>query len=155
MAGLLKSDLPKQEQAEADSKEAPELPQEPAKASNTEDKNKADEFRQKLKAQRLANTRKNIQNKKSQAELDEFVKSNARDALDHWRIWTLRIVLTIIWLLMAVAWQITIVILVCLQGAKLIEIDQTVLMTLITSTTANIFGLLVIVMKFVFPAPKR
>ena len=50
-------------------------------------------------------------------------------------------------------WQACILAIIAFQGMGLLNIDTSVLIALLTTTTVNVFAFLVIVMKIVFASP--
>lgn len=77
------------------------------------------------------------------------------DRADHKQILVLRSVMGFFGLAVVVWWQIRILSIVEDQGKAVLNIQESVLLAIVTTTTVNVFGFLVIVMKFVFPAKIR
>lgn len=156
LSGLTSSDLPRSEQEKSDGSDPCVVPTNDAgglKASADENE-KAQEYKQRVRNNQIENKRRDIQNKMSEAELESLINQNRRDASDHRLMWILRIILALLWFGIAVVWQVAIIWLAYLQVNGSAHLPDTVFIALITSTSANVFGLLVIVMKFVFPAQK-
>ena len=88
-------------------------------------------------------------------ELDNLAKEKSikQSEIDHRQLLWLRWTLSISGLLIAVVWQTAILCIVWQQGWGMMSLTSPVLMALVTTTTLNVFGILIIVMKFVFPAP--
>jgi hypothetical protein len=92
---------------------------------------------------------------KTKAEVDDHKSRTARDERDHKLIWRLRVILAIAGLLIVVLWQLWILCIVDRLGTHKMSLPEPITIALVTTTTVNVFGLLVIVLKFVFPAPPR
>lgn len=122
-------------------------PTKPRRPTSHEDK-RAKAATDKLQAQ---SDRLKLENKKRKEQI-------ARDKEDHRLIWLFRRCLAVIGVVIVVIWQFAIFVLAVLQGIGLFHLSDPVLIALVTTTTANVIGLLVIVMKFVFaplPPPKQ
>ena len=91
-----------------------------------------------------------LTNDKTQTDIDEQKHRIVTSRSDNYNIWLLRMLLSLAGLIIVVAWECCILRLVWSQGEGKINLDPTVLLALVTTTTVNVFGLLVIVMKFVF-----
>lgn len=52
-------------------------------------------------------------------------------------------------------WLFAVIVLLALHGANVLHFDTTVLVTLLATTTANVLGLALIVLKGLFPKPKE
>ena len=96
-----------------------------------------------LKSLRLAND-------KVKAEIDAHKGRTAREELDHGILWSFRRWFGTAGFVIVVAWQTAVLRVVFLDGLGLIHLTDAVMVALLTTTTANVVGLLVIVMKFVF-----
>jgi len=66
--------------------------------------------------------------------------------------WRFRYTFGIVAAFLVVAWQAAILCIVYRLGANTIHLDPSVTITLLSTTTVNVFGFLVIVLKFVFPS---
>ena len=86
-------------------------------------------------------------------DLDNLAKEKSinQSEIDHRQLLWLRWTLSLSGLSIAVGWQTAILCIVWQQGWGMISITTPVLMALVTTTTVNVFGILIIVMKFVFP----
>ena len=74
-----------------------------------------------------------------------------RDRSNHWHNWVFRYVLGTFAVVNVSFWQWHILDIVKSNGTGHLALDTTVLVTLLTTTTINVFAFLIIVMKFVFP----
>ena len=73
--------------------------------------------------------------------------------LDHTHIWDFRRRFGRFAVWNVVFWQACILAIIAFHGVGLLNIDTSVLIALLTTTTVNVFAFLVIVMKFVFASP--
>jgi hypothetical protein len=87
-----------------------------------------------------------------QRDLDIRIQEgrDGRDRSNHWHFWRFRYVLAVFAVIDITIWQYCVFDIVKLQGSGQLVIDTTVLVTLLTTTTINVFAFLIIVMKFVF-----
>ena len=120
-----------------ESSPSPEVPT--AQSRVNSDSKRAKTVTQSLKEESLQ-----LENEARRQQLDQL-------ANDHRQILKLRWILGISGLLIVVFWQFCILGLVYLLGVGQITIPQPVMLTLISTTTINVFGLLIIVLQFVFP----
>ena len=58
-------------------------------------------------------------------------------------------------MLIVVLWQFWIQVIIVLNGVGWVVVSDNVMIVLLSTTTANVFGLLLIVMRFAFPMPSR
>jgi uncharacterized membrane protein YhdT len=111
-----------------------------APIANPDNANRADELTEELKQKREKHA---IDLAVAQAKL-------GRDWNNHWFLWAFRLVLTLVSVVFVCVWQVTIYNIVQENGRGWITVPEGALIALVTTTTANVIGLLVIVMKFIF-----
>lgn len=87
-------------------------------------------------------------------ERDAAEDKRQRDQSDHRQLVRLRWVLGLVSLAIVIAWQFSVLCILYHQGNGFLNIPESVLLTLLTTTTVNVFGFLLIVMRFVFPSQK-
>jgi hypothetical protein len=105
---------------------------------------------EKLRTAELENDRRQVELEQNQAAHDLKLQQLG-DAHD--QIIALRKQFGFWVLVVVVAWKFLVLGLLAFVGTKLLILPDSVLLALVTTTTANILGLLVIVLKFVFPIP--
>jgi len=97
---------------------------------------RSDAAEQKIRAAKLQNDGVEEQQKRAQTDHEKYWEF--RTDFGSFAKWNVAI------------WQACILAVVILHGARLLKVDRTILLTLITTTTINVFTFLIIVMKFVF-----
>ncbi len=100
---------------------------------------------------RLANSKVKASELENKGEEDR----QGREQADHDNFWNFRTSFGWFARLNVSIWQVCILVVVICQGAGLLQIDHTILLALITTTTINVFAFLIIVMKFVFANPSK
>jgi len=100
--------------------------------------------------EKLVKTQLNLANRKTAVEIEDHKGRIEREREDHRLLWKFRKYFGIAGLGIVVFWQIAVLAIVCYQGREVFKLPQSVAIALITTTTANVIGLLVIVMKFIF-----
>lgn len=91
-----------------------------------------------------------LENEKVEAEIDDIKSRTKRDNTDHENLWLFRKLFGVAGFVIVVLWQLAIFFIAYRNGNGSIHLAESVLIALVTTTTANVIGLLVIVMKFVF-----
>ncbi len=78
-----------------------------------------------------------------------------QDEKDHEKFWAYRRNLAVVGVAVVISWQFAILWMVWRQGEGHLNIPSNVLLAVVTTTSFNVIGLLVIVFKFVFAAPGK
>ena len=89
--------------------------------------------------------------KKMELENTEFERDSERKHVEHAQLIQFRRALVQFAKWNVGLWQLIILVIIFLQGFKLLNLEVSVQITLISTTTLNVFGFLYIVLKFVFP----
>ncbi|MGL6075101.1 MAG: hypothetical protein ACRC8S_13155 [Fimbriiglobus sp.] len=99
------------------------------------------------------NRRIKLDNDAVEIDNEERKAQSGRAAKDHRLLWRFRISLAVAALCYFCYWQIEVITLLYRQSDGRANLTTPVMVTLLSTTTANILGLLVIIYKFVFASP--
>jgi hypothetical protein len=88
---------------------------------------------------------------KSELERDRYQQETGRRKAEHW----LRIIIASVTFLLVLSWLATVLVVLFLQGLGKLSLSDTVLVTLLATTTFNVVGLFLAVNQYLFPKMTR